>query len=373
MSVSGLKADNLISFVFTGATVLLLLLLLALLVLYRAYRTSLQRLFLYLVTATALRNIVSTLNVQLQFEFHPEFCESVGFCSVWTTNVLDLMNFGFTMFLISTAYQRLKGKRAQCLGCCRRHPVLTEILCVITVVLLPLTYLWEPALHHIFGLGVIDCWVERLDENCQLLKEYNLTITIIDVIDLVLRLANILSFLMLMVIISILMTKLRQKRAETVGRAVFLILMVGLSTSITIAFLVIDMGENFTGLVIKESHYRAINSCGYVLADLFVILGVAAYLYSPGKLGIKSLRRALRKWKCCERFKHHHGMIRMRQANTNPSGVIDDDELVSVETSIERDIPSYTTALTAPYTDGFTDITEIVKSHRALKYGTMSA
>jgi hypothetical protein len=47
MSVNELQRDNLIIVVFAGTGVLLLL---ALLVLHRAYKTALQRLFLYLVT-----------------------------------------------------------------------------------------------------------------------------------------------------------------------------------------------------------------------------------------------------------------------------------------------------------------------------------
>jgi hypothetical protein len=344
ISDSKLKRENLI---IAGTGVLLLVLLLALLVLHRAYKTVLQRLFLYFITATALHNVVITLNIQLQFGFHRELCGWVGFCNVWTANLLDLLNFSFTVYLIATAYQRFTGKRLQCLGCCRRHPVLTEILCVVTAILLPLSYL---------GLIYRDCWVRKQDndynevwddEDCD--EDYG-AVVITDLVDPVLQFTSILSFLVLMMIISMLA---RQKKF---GRAVFLIVMVSLSISISVVLVLIDM------CVIK--HHPTLHTCGHILSNLFVILGIGAYLYSPRKLSIKSLRRAAGKWTCCERFRHY----RQLGINTNPSGIADDDDLVSAEISVEQDIPSNTIALTAPYTNGFTDITEIVNS---TNYGTI--
>jgi hypothetical protein len=360
--VSELKRASLIGVVFSGASLLLLVLLLAVLVLHRAYRTSLQRLLLYLITAAILSNVVITLNIQLQFDVHSKFCEWVGFFDVWTTNLLDLLSLSFTVYLIVTAYQEFNGKRLQCMWCCRRHPVLTEILFLIVVTLLPLIYLLKPVLRHSFGLGVFACWVKTLDENCTELVNHEVMVTV-DVVDLVLRLANILSLLALIVVVCMPVTKLRRNRVETVGRAVFLVLMIILSRSITVAFFVLDMIPN---LADKLPLYPAVSISGCILSNLFVILGVTAYLYSPRKLSIKSLRRAARKWTCCERFKHHG----KRRVNTKPSGITDDHELASVEISVEQDIPSYTIALTAPYTNGFTDVTEIMNSHRTTKYGT---
>jgi hypothetical protein len=347
------KRENLIiaNLIIAGTGVLLLVLLLALLVLHRAYQTVLQRLFLYFITATALHNVV--INIQLHFSFYREFCGWVGFCNVWTANLLDLLNFSFTVYLIATTYQRFKGERLPCLGCCRRHPVLTEVLCVVTVILLPLSYL---------GFIYRDCCVRRQDDDYNEVWDYEdcdedyRALIITDLVDPVLQFTSILSFLVLMMIISMLA---RQKKFVAVGRAVFLIMMVSLSISISVVLVLIDLD------VIMP--HPIVHACGHILSNLFVILGVGAYLYSPRKLSIKSLRRAAGKWTCCERFRHY----RQLGINTNPSGIADDDDLVSAEISVEQDIPSNTIALTAPYTNGFTDITEIVNSHCTTNYGTI--
>jgi hypothetical protein len=146
---------------------------------------------------------------------------------------------------------------------------------------------------------------------------------------------------------------------------------ISLSTTIIITFFVIDVVK----IAIHRSSffplYPAVNTSGHIVSNIFIILGITAYLYSPGKLSIKSLRRATRKWTCCEHIHCHRGMVRKRRVNTKPSSVTDDNELVSAEISVEQDIPSYTIALTVPYTDGFTDVAGIVSSHRATKYGTV--
>jgi hypothetical protein len=199
-----------------------------------------------------------------------------------------------------------------------------------------------------FGLEYRDCWIRKLD------KDYEAVATTIDVVYLVLRLTSILSFLTLMMVTSMLA---QQKKGEAVGRAVFLIMMICLSISIIVVFVVIDVG--------KRIFLPTVTTCGHILSNIIVILGLGAYLYSPRKLSIKSLRRAARNWTCCKQFKHY------RQRGKKPSGIIDGDDLVSAEISVEQDIPSYTTALTTPYTNGFTDITEIVNSHRTTNYGTI--
>jgi hypothetical protein len=134
--------------------------------------------------------------------------------------------------------------------------------------------------------------------------------------------------------------------------------MVILSTLTRVAFYGVSLERKI--VLDESSHYPAVNSGGYLLVNLFVIMGIATYLYSPRKLSINSLRRAARKWTCCERLRHHY---HRRRVNTNPSGLTDGDDSVSVETSAERDIPSYSIALHAPYTNRFTDNTEIVSSH----------
>ncbi len=174
LTIDRLKRANTIIVTFCAVSLLLLLLFLAFLVLYRAYRTTLQRLFLYLTIATALDFMVATLNIELQFDVTPKFCAWIAFGDVWTTSVIELFHFCFTAYLIATAYQKIRGRQIQCLGGCRRHPVLTEIICTTAIIfLLPLSYLWVPIYHHTYGLDGAVCWVKKIDRHCNKVKHYD--------------------------------------------------------------------------------------------------------------------------------------------------------------------------------------------------------
>ncbi len=141
LTVPRLERANLISVVCSATSFLLLLVFLALLVLYRAYRTTLQRLFLYFTIATALDAMVTILNIELRFDVNPRLCGWIGFGEEWMSNLTELFNLAFTFYLITTAYQRFKGRELTCLGGCRKHPVLTETVSVFAIIIFPLSYL----------------------------------------------------------------------------------------------------------------------------------------------------------------------------------------------------------------------------------------
>ncbi len=361
------KRANLISVVCSATSFLLLLLFLALLVLYRAYRTTLQRLFLYLTIATALDAMVTILNIELRFDVDPRLCGWIGFGDVWMSNLIELFNSAFTLYLISTAYQRFKGREMRCLGGCRRHPVLTETVSVFVIIIFPLSYLWVPAVHHTYGLGETVCWIKNYDQNCSEVNNSRTDVTILEVFDLSLHLIVILSFTTLIIILSMLVIKLRhskEENLETVGRAIFMITMIAISTCIRVGQFGVNLGIQFFNVTINEYLYDSIDNPAYTISNLMVPLGFAVYLYSPRKLGIKSLKKAAKQWMCCRHCHSHRSETKKKRTKTDPqnSGIIDDDGLESIETSVEQDVPSHTTGYSSPYTNEFTDITEIVSS-----------
>ncbi len=361
LSIHRVKIVNLISVVFSAASFLLLLLFLAFLVLYRAYGTTLQRLFLYLTIATALNAMVDMFSIELQFDVDDKskFCAWIGFGDKWTSNTIELFNFCFTVYLITIAYQKIRGRQLHCLGGCRRHPVLTEVLCTLVIIFLPLSYLWVPAYHRTYGLGDTVCGIKRFDKNCEEVKYHKLDSTILESVSLSLHMIVIFSFLTLIVILSVLLFKLRKSREEsltlsTVGRALFLMFMIGISTCIRVSQLGVNISIHFFSITVNHYFYDAIDNSAYTLSSVMTPLGFAVYLYSPRKLRIRSLKRAVKKWmcRCC------YDCYSKRQELASPH-TIDEDGVGSVKTSIVRNDPSHTTPISTPYTNEFTAITEV--------------
>lgn len=107
VSFTKLKTANRINCVVSAVCLVFLLLFLALLILYRTYKTTLQRLFLYLTITSALDAIITILNVELQFRtnYRLKLCESIGFLFIWVTNLIGLFSFALIVYLTITAHQ----------------------------------------------------------------------------------------------------------------------------------------------------------------------------------------------------------------------------------------------------------------------------
>ncbi len=250
--------------------------------------------------------------------------------------------------------------------------MLTEILCVFVLIFLPLSYLWVPVVHHTYGLGNTVCWIRKFDENCHIVNYSNMDATIIEAVDITLHFVVIISFLTLIITLTMLVIKLRHSREGNLAKAVSLIVMLSLSMCIRIAQFGMNIAIDFFSVTVNEYLHDAINNTGYTISYLVVPLGFALYLYSPRKLGIKSLKKAAKQWMCCRHCHSHRSKTKKKQRKSDPqnSRIIDDDGLESVQSSIRRDVPSHTTGYSSPYTNEFTAITEIV-STSTTKYGSM--
>ncbi len=169
----------------------------------------------------------------------------------------------------------------------------------------------------------------------------------------------------------------RKENLETIGRAVFLIAMIGISMCMRVAEFEVNVATQFFHVTINDYSYDAIDNSALYISNLMVPLGFAVYLYSPRKLGIKSLKKAAKQWMmCCRHCHSHRSETKKTQTKSDPqnSGIIDDDGLESIEFSVEQAVPSHTTCFSSPYTNEFTDITEIVSSLECKstpRYGSM--
>ena len=128
----------------------LLLLLLGLLVLYKAYKTTLLRLFFYYSTATAIALVVRVLNVELQFDVDRNFCNWLAFLAQWWVMTVHLLSLSLVIYLTSKTYQKLRSRPLfPCFkNVSKRCIIVMEVLYTSLAVLLPLVYVWVPLKHH---------------------------------------------------------------------------------------------------------------------------------------------------------------------------------------------------------------------------------
>ena len=136
---------------------------LCLMVFYRAYRTILQRLFIYLTVSIMLYLAIISLNVQLHpklFEHTGEvMCKWTGYMSTSAYTCTLLLSFEISVYLLYMMYYQLRGKSLPVLS--RYRVAVLELFGLGVAVLVP------PALLVIsleyYGLNGAVCWVKAYE------------------------------------------------------------------------------------------------------------------------------------------------------------------------------------------------------------------
>jgi len=102
--VEQLKALNLARGIAGAVSLLTVTLILLFLVLYKAYKTTLQRLFVHLTIVTCLHDVSFVLQIERQFQYQGQekFCAFVGFLDMWTSTMVYTFIIGINMFLVYT-------------------------------------------------------------------------------------------------------------------------------------------------------------------------------------------------------------------------------------------------------------------------------
>ena len=362
-----LQKANLINTVFTTASLLIQLVLLALLVLYKSWKTTLQRLFLYLTLFTVLNTLIKVCNVELQFgtgagNHSLDFCAWIGFFTVWTDILIELFSISLIFYLIAVTFQKLKGKQLCSFKknlCSKRQKILMEVVFTCLLVCLPLILIWWPFKRHLYGKGETICLIKY---NCTHLNGAKITEITITGIETILHSTVIISFVALVLTFSAMLIKLGRSRAhncQTMGRAIFLMVVVGISMVYKICRVIVNRIVERNLKKVDFFNYALIDNSVYALVMVLVPLGFALYLYSPSKLKITSIMEAAKKWPCyCSK----------RQ----PDLLVEQDGPGIHEHSIVRNVPSHT-RFTISYTGGFTKITQSVKCEKSPQYGTMNS
>ena len=169
-----LKARNISRCVSAMICTLITLIVLLVLIFKRAYKTTLQRLFLYLTTVVLLQLIFISMNIELQFDFEQKesICTTLAFFTAWTAASTYLLAMVITLNLLYTMCRKMRGYNTYMLiQSFLWKKVLKDIILVLTCVCFPLCYLWIPFYHGSFGNNTsIACWIIHTREtDCQFL------------------------------------------------------------------------------------------------------------------------------------------------------------------------------------------------------------
>lgn len=126
----------------------------------REFKTVMQRLFIYLLFATLLREAVLMSNIEHQFEYEQmdEVCSVLGALNYYTANVVVIFVAATIIYLLSRVVRDWKRSAA--------FANMFELGLVLLSFLAPLIVCAAILYTDIFGLSTAWCWMRKYDSQC---------------------------------------------------------------------------------------------------------------------------------------------------------------------------------------------------------------
>ena len=161
----------------TAAICLLLCIItLLLIIITKTYKSTLQRLFLYLTLSTVAYLAVLALHIEHYFEFKSPnltLCKAIGFLDEYTGSVQLLYTLEITLLLfykvsdkLCLINERLPCRRPQC--CCIRYTPGAILFFIPWII--PILFDVVPFFITPYGETGPWCWIKTLDNNCSAIK-----------------------------------------------------------------------------------------------------------------------------------------------------------------------------------------------------------
>lgn len=141
---------------------------LVILCLSKAYSSIIQRLFLYLIVATIVRELclVATLEHQTHYLNQNKVCTGLGFVTHWSSTTVVFCAVGVILYTILLVCVSMKCSSISN-RLSSRTKLLIESFYVLLVIFLPLVIIVVPLVHGNYGLAVAWCWIRAIDEDCK--------------------------------------------------------------------------------------------------------------------------------------------------------------------------------------------------------------
>lgn len=165
-----LRRINLTLVITGGVGMLVTGVLLTILLCVKAYKTALQRLFIYSVLSTFVHEATHVANIEHQFKYsrslQDQVCAHLGFLVNWTTWIICNFHMCIVAYLLFVVYTQVRGDPLPRLSHSKPGKRIFEVSSVLLSIFLPVTILWAPYLHSEYGLNESWCWIKAFDANC---------------------------------------------------------------------------------------------------------------------------------------------------------------------------------------------------------------
>ena len=334
--------------------------------LYKAYTTTLQRLFVHLTIVTCLHDVSFVLQIEHQFQYQGQekFCAFVGFFDTWTGTVVYNFIIGINVFLVYTIYQQLRGDPFSRLSNSRYLRLTLECSFSLLMAFLPLTYLWLPFTTGTYGIGSgpsnAVCWIKDVEDDCETIQPYSQIVyaeTILISMACILHILFTFGLAIVFCRLAYTYRGLKRKHIKNVRDA--FLLMCFLLTSVVldspaILFVTVKSGDDVTA----NFAFWIYTLVGPPTSMLVYPIGFLFYLYSLKKFKWKSIKRAAEEWKASFGCKQKQKRVHFGRKPVTQN-------LITFPSSHPACYPS-SSFFVVPHTGAFTDTIVTIKEDQPL-------
>ena len=153
---------------FLGSLVILIILLF--LIYYKTYSSLFQRLYLYLIIATLLNELVGVVSIEHQWYYPRQemVCVWVGLFTGWTYVLLFIFSYEIIFYLLFLVVSKIKGiEFSQCgVRCIRCFAIAIELVLIALPLFISTAFAVPPYIQDRYGIAGPWCFVRSLNYNC---------------------------------------------------------------------------------------------------------------------------------------------------------------------------------------------------------------
>ena len=277
-------------------------LILILLIFYRAYKTTLQRLFLYITATTILEEIAFSVSIEHQFYYANQdaACTIIGFLLEWTVSITNYLILCKILFLLYVVCSNVHGNPLKCANQIKKKWLFIsfEVFCLVFSVIFPLTYLHIPFMHRTYNLAGGWCWIETINEECEVVGLRDQIILGYGIFEAVGLLSIVLTsiFAVLYCRQAYVHKVVRHQHLITLRQTLFLLgFLVASVFALSLGFAV----RIYTGIVHVEENYALWLTLAIAppIYQAIYPMGFLVYLYTLQKFKKAGIKKALSEWK----------------------------------------------------------------------------
>jgi len=311
--------------------------------------------------------VIQVLNVELQFKVSEDFCSWLGFLGHGLELSYNFLAIGLMGYISFITCQKIWPKKIgpHFKKVTTKRLLVMEVVYLSVAVIIPSVGFAVLLKEHMYGLSETVCWLKVYNKDCT--KGSRDALYLGSLFVVLFRFILMLVIVFLMVTLHLMIMNYQQNRKvvrNNACRASVLVAVVLLSMLSKIVEALVGYKKN---LVVHYFYYTLIDEIIQTFLNNLLPYGLAIYLYSPKKLHLASIKKELVTF-CC---KCHCRKNPRRKAERR---ITWDEEQNTYSRSVCDNTPSHTT-YSSPYTNEFTDITEILscgQDDKHHKYGTIN-